>query len=209
MGCNDCHRSPPAQHFPGACTHCHPQVNAAGTSLSRGALHLDGRVELGDGSGRCGACHGSGDSPWPSAGAHAAHQSPTLGSPVACASCHPVPSTIEDPVHLDGTVHVAFSGLALARGAAPTWDGARCSSAACHGAGLVDPPAVVPQWTDTSGAASRCGACHGIPPSQHTSSKSCGDANCHPGEVALDAAGVPSITLAGRALHINGVIDHY
>jgi predicted CxxxxCH...CXXCH cytochrome family protein len=116
---------------------------------------------------------------------------------------------IEDPVHLDATVHVAFSGLAMARGARPTWDGARCASAACHGADLVDPPTLVPRWADTSGAASQCGACHGIPPSQHTPSKSCGDANCHPGEVVLDAAGVPSITLAGRALHINGVIDHY
>jgi hypothetical protein len=71
----------------------------------------------------------------------------------------------------------------------------------------VDTPAVVPDWKDTSGAADRCGACHGIPPSQHTASKSCGDGNCHAGEVALDAAGVPSITAAGRALHMNGIID--
>jgi predicted CxxxxCH...CXXCH cytochrome family protein len=208
MACTDCHGSPPPGHFPGSCTSCHSEANATGTALSGGPLHLDGRVELGDGSGACGACHGSGDDPWPRTAAHPAHESPTISAPVACASCHPVPASIEDPVHLDGVVHVAFSGLALARGAAPSYDGATCASVACHGAVLPDVPAVVPAWADPSGAASQCGACHGIPPSQHTPSKSCDQANCHAGEVVIDALGVPSITAAGTALHINGVIDH-
>jgi predicted CxxxxCH...CXXCH cytochrome family protein len=207
MGCNDCHRSPPASHYPGACTNCHAEANATGTALTAGPLHLDGRVELGNGSGQCGACHGTGASPWPSSGAHAAHENSSISLSVPCASCHPVPPAIQDPTHLDGVVHVQFSSLAVARGASPVWDGTRCSSVACHGAQLIDAPAVVPAWTDTSGAAGRCGACHGIPPSQHTTSVSCGDANCHAGEVALDAAGVPSITPSGRALHMNGVID--
>jgi predicted CxxxxCH...CXXCH cytochrome family protein len=208
MGCNDCHRSPPANHFVGACTNCHSEANAAGTALSGGPLHLDGRVDLGDGSGQCGACHGRGDDPWPATAAHPAHESPASSSPVACAGCHPVPSAIEDPVHLDGTVHVVFSGLALARGAAPVWDGTSCSQVACHGANLAD-PAAVPAWTDASGAQALCGACHGVPPTQHTPSKSCDDANCHGGEVALDGSGNPSITASGRSLHVNGVIDHY
>jgi predicted CxxxxCH...CXXCH cytochrome family protein len=207
VGCNDCHLSPPASHFPGPCTSCHAEANATGTSLSGGPLHLDGRIELGNGSGQCGACHGTGASPWPSSEAHVAHENSSISLPVPCASCHPVPSAIEDSTHLDGVVHVQFSGLAAARGANPAWNGTQCSSVACHGAQLVDPPAVVPAWADPSGAADRCGACHGIPPSQHTTSKSCGDANCHAGEVALDAAGVPSITPSGLALHINGVID--
>ena len=206
MACNDCHSSPPAGHYPGPCTNCHKEPNAGGTALSGGPLHLNGRVDLGDGSGKCGACHGSGDSPWPTTAAHPAHQSPTLTEPVACTSCHVVPSTITDPVHLDGTVHVTFAGLATARGAQPTWDGASCSEVACHGANLTD-PAAVPRWTDASGTQSRCGACHGVPPSQHTPSTDCNRGDCHGSEVSLDVNGVPSITTSGRALHIDGIIE--
>jgi predicted CxxxxCH...CXXCH cytochrome family protein len=206
MGCNDCHLSPPPGHFSGSCTGCHSEANATGTALSGGPLHLDGRVELGNGSGECGACHGTGNDPWPTTAAHPAHESPTISAPVACASCHPVPTTVEDPLHLDGVVHVTFAGLALARGALPSWSGSTCSSVACHGANLADTPAVLPAWADTSGAAAKCGACHGIPPSQHTASKSCSDSNCHGSEVSLDVAGTPSITASGELLHINGVI---
>jgi len=208
MGCNDCHQSPPPGHFPGACTGCHSEANATGTALSAGPLHLDGRVELGNGNGQCGACHGTGDDPWPTTGAHPAHQNPTISAPVACASCHPVPTSIEDPVHLDGTVHVVFTGLALARGSAPTWNGATCSQVACHGANLAD-PAATPAWNDASGAQGQCGACHGVPPSQHTPSKSCSDGNCHGTEIALDVSGVPSISPTGLSLHVNGIVDHY
>jgi predicted CxxxxCH...CXXCH cytochrome family protein len=207
VGCNDCHKSPPANHFPGSCTSCHAEANATGTALSGGPLHLDGRVELGNGSGLCGACHGSGTSPWPSTGAHLAHENSTLSSPVPCSSCHVVPTSILDSVHLDGTVHVDFSGLAVARGSSAAWNGASCTSVACHGANLADTPAVVPSWNDTSAAAAQCGACHGIPPSQHTTSTDCGRSGCHSGEVETTATGAPVITASGRALHINGVIN--
>ena len=112
-----------------------------------------------------------------------------------------------DPTHLDGTVHVIFSGLALARGAQPSWDGTSCVAVACHGANLADPPAT-PAWQDTSGAQAVCGACHGIPPAQHTPSTSCDRATCHGSEVVEDATGRPLITQGpSRALHVNGVID--
>jgi predicted CxxxxCH...CXXCH cytochrome family protein len=207
LGCAGCHGSPPVGHFPGPCTHCHKEPNADGTTLSGGPLHMNGKVDLGDGSGQCGACHGSGDDPWPSTGAHPSHESPTLSAPVACSTCHVVPSTVLDPTHLDGVVHVTLSGLALARGAGAAWDGQGCNSVACHGAGLAEPPAVVPVWRDTSGAASACGACHGIPPTQHTSSTSCDRATCHGREVMRTAMGLPLIAAGGRSLHINGVID--
>ncbi|HEY2517425.1 MAG TPA: hypothetical protein VGI39_41415, partial [Polyangiaceae bacterium] len=58
MACSDCHGSPPASHFPGPCTNCHAEANAQGTALRGGPLHLNGTVDLGDGSGQCGACHG-------------------------------------------------------------------------------------------------------------------------------------------------------
>jgi predicted CxxxxCH...CXXCH cytochrome family protein len=206
VGCGDCHRSPPLGHYQGSCTGCHAEANATGTALSGGPLHLNGKVDLGDGSGLCGACHGSGNSPWPSTGVHAAHQSPTLTVPLDCANCHVVPSTILDPVHLDGTVHVTFSELATARGSSPAWDGVRCTNVACHGANLAD-PAAVPAWDDTSGAQSKCGACHGIPPSEHTASTTCNRSDCHGTEVSLDANGTPSITQTGKVLHIDGIIE--
>jgi predicted CxxxxCH...CXXCH cytochrome family protein len=168
---------------------------------------MNGRVDLGNGSGLCGACHGTGASPWPSTAAHPAHENPTLTLPTDCASCHPVPTTITDPTHLDGVVQVTFTGLAIARGALPAWNGTSCTSVACHGANLADTPLVVPTWTDLSGDASKCGACHGIPPSNHTTSTSCNRSDCHGSEVAVDAMGVPSITPNGKTLHINGVID--
>jgi predicted CxxxxCH...CXXCH cytochrome family protein len=207
LGCGDCHGSPPANHYLGPCTNCHREANAAGTALSGGPLHLNGRVDLGDGTGGCGACHGSGDDPWPATGAHPSHETPSIAAPIACSSCHVVPATVLDPTHLDGTVHVIFSGLALARGAQPSWDGTSCVAVACHGANLADPPAT-PAWQDTSGAQAVCGACHGIPPAQHTPSTSCDRATCHGSEVVEDATGRPLITQGpSRALHVNGVID--
>jgi predicted CxxxxCH...CXXCH cytochrome family protein len=208
--CNDCHRSPPTGHYPGPCSECHSEANATGTALSGGSLHLDGRVELGNGSGKCGACHGTGDSPWPTTNAHPAHQNPSIALPVACDNCHPVPTEILSPGHFQqGYVRFAFSGRATARGASPSWNGTSCSGVACHGANLPDKPAVVPVWTDTSGAASKCGACHDIPPmTDHTPSIECSRSDCHGSEVYNDAEGVPTITKTGLALHIDGVIEY-
>jgi len=206
VACGDCHASPPSGHYIGPCTNCHIEANAAGTALSGGPLHLNGRVDLGNGSGLCGACHGVGDSPWPPSMVHAAHQNPTITVPIECTSCHVVPTTILDPVHLDGTVQVTFSGLATARGALPIWDGVRCTNVACHGANLAG-PAAVPAWDDTSGAQAKCGACHGIPPPQHTPSTDCNRGDCHGSEVSLDPDGMPTITDAGLSLHIDGIIE--
>jgi predicted CxxxxCH...CXXCH cytochrome family protein len=206
MGCNDCHSSPPAGHYRGPCTNCHAEANADGTALSGGPLHMNGKVDLGDGSGKCGACHGSGDSPWPTTAAHPAHESPSLTEPLACSSCHVVPTEILDPVHLDGTVQVVFSGLATAREAIPAWDGKQCTNVACHGANLAD-LAARPAWNDTSGAQAKCGACHGIPPTEHTASTSCNRSDCHGAEVTLDVSGAPLISDGGKALHIDGIIE--
>jgi hypothetical protein len=52
MGCNDCHSSPPAAHFAGSCTNCHSEANANGTALTPGPLHLNGRIDFGDGTGQ-------------------------------------------------------------------------------------------------------------------------------------------------------------
>jgi predicted CxxxxCH...CXXCH cytochrome family protein len=208
VGCNDCHLSPPAGHFTGPCTGCHAEANATGTALSGGPLHLDGRVELGNGNGTCGACHGSGSSPWPSTFAHPAHKNPTITTPVACSDCHVVPATVLSPGHLDGVVQVDFSGRATERGALPAWNGTSCTNVACHGANLPATPAVTPVWTDGSGAAAACGACHGIPPTaEHTTSTDCSQSYCHGSEVTIPGSGLPLISDAGLSLHINGIIN--
>ncbi len=204
-GCNDCHSSPPANHYAGPCTGCHIEANATGTALSGGPLHLNGKVDLGDGSGKCGACHGNtDDDPWPSDNAHPAHENPAISLPVACASCHVVPASIDAPGHLGAPVNVVFSGHARDRGAIPTWDGTSCRNVACHGANLADPPGV-PTWTDTSGQGAACNACHGAPPSDHTTALDCNRSICHGAEVT--APPTLMITTSGLALHINGVID--
>jgi predicted CxxxxCH...CXXCH cytochrome family protein len=206
MRCGDCHASPPAQHFPGACVACHREADATGAALSKGALHLNGRVDLGDGSGGCGACHGAGQDPWPTSGAHARHKSQTLTTAVDCSNCHAVPSVVVAPGHLDGVARISFAGRATERGAKATWDGSTCNTVACHGARLIDTPKVVPVWSDTTGAASACGACHGLPPTQHTASTSCDRSNCHGAEVSVSSSGF-AITATGKSLHINGLIE--
>jgi predicted CxxxxCH...CXXCH cytochrome family protein len=207
MSCGDCHGSPPARHYPGACTTCHREANADGTALTPGPLHMNGKVDLGDGSGTCGACHGAGDDPWPRTAAHPRHETQAITTPIECTNCHVVPDSVLAPGHLDGVVRIAFSGRALARGALPAYDGSSCRDVACHGANLREPPAVVPSWMDTSGAASACGACHGAPPVNHTASTSCDRSTCHGTEVSRSVQGVLGITPSGENLHINGVVD--
>lgn len=213
MTCGSCHSSPPPGHPRGECVSCHAEPDSTGSSLRSGALHLNGRVDLGNGNGTCTACHGTeGDAePWPMTGSHPAHRSPTGGAPVACTTCHTVPARTEDPVHFEAAprASVRLAGAAGARGARPAYDATTrsCAEVACHGAGLAGTRADVPTWGDPSGAARRCGQCHGVPPpAPHTSRTDCSTLICHGGEVALTPSG-PVITAAGRALHQNGVID--
>jgi predicted CxxxxCH...CXXCH cytochrome family protein len=208
MGCADCHQSQKKGHFPGPCTNCHRDVDATGTALTGGPMHMNGHVDLGDGSGQCGACHGQGQSAWPATAAHPAHEQTSITAPIECSSCHTVPSTLLATGHLDGIVEVALSGRAKDRGAEPAWSGSSCDGVACHGAGLVDSPQI-PTWKAPATSPVACGpSCHGVPPSQHTASTSCDRATCHGNEIARSAQGAVSITTGGRALHINGTIDY-
>jgi predicted CxxxxCH...CXXCH cytochrome family protein len=214
LACGDCHSAPPAKHYAGACSTCHREANADGTRVA-GPMHLDGKVDLGDGSGKCGACHGQGDDPFPTTRAHPAHANPKITTPVACGTCHVVtamaPQQIKTPNHMNGKVEVVLGGRALDRGAQPTWDGASCSDVACHGAKLPQQPFVVaPQWADPTHIPAACGACHQIPPTTgHTTSIGCDSVDCHGSIVSLDAKNVPSITSFGKTLHINGQIDRF
>ena len=119
---------------------------------------------------RCGTCHGAEDDPRPVTGAHAEHAG-------YCATCHPVPAAVAAAGHIDGTVDLVFSGLAVAGGATPVYDGTSCSGSYCHQLGS-------PAWEDSGPLA--CSACHTAPPDSHVrfarvaaDETSC--TTCHPG----------------------------
>lgn len=201
--CTSCHGAPPPDHYAGACTSCHREANASGTSLEAPILHVDGKVDLGDGSGRCGACHGRGDDPWPTTGAHAAHASPGSARAVPCASCHVVPSpSAKHPV--GGGAKVSFGGLAIRGGARATFDVATkaCAGTYCHtGRGGEIP---TPRWA-ADPASRACGACHSAPPPPpHSQSADCSSASgCHQGSLASPSVFTPG----GKAAHVDGEIS--
>ncbi len=200
MGCGDCHSSPPANHYKGECTTCHREANADGTKLFRAQLHANGVVDLGDGSGKCGACHGEGDSPWPKTGAHAAHMDPKSSAPVACDACHELP-TGRHPVG-KGSATVKLGYAATRGGRRATYDGATktCAGTYCHEASGATMPA--PVWSAAGSVT--CTSCHATPPPPpHPASTACSSAGCHAGI----ASSATVITPAGKAVHVNGRID--
>jgi predicted CxxxxCH...CXXCH cytochrome family protein len=98
---------------------------------------------------------------------------------------------------------VRLAGLAT-KGARPaTYDAATrtCAATYCHdgaGAGVR-----APKWTDGP-AARACGACHSTPPpAPHPQDASCGASTCHEGITT----GALTLSPAGRAVHVNGLID--
>jgi predicted CxxxxCH...CXXCH cytochrome family protein len=200
--CNDCHASPPANHYAGPCTTCHHEANASGTALTNPVLHVNGRVDLGDGSGKCGACHGEGDDPWPKTGAHQAHAAPPNAAPVPCATCHDVPGAgSAHPTTNAGPPKVLLGLLAGRGGRRPVYDPATktCSGTYCHeGSGGSE---TAPRWTDGP-AARTCTSCHAAPPPPpHVQSATCSAAACHLGSV--DGL---TFTDAGRLEHVDGLI---
>jgi predicted CxxxxCH...CXXCH cytochrome family protein len=160
-----------------------------------------------DGPTACTTCHGQP----PTTGAHDKHVS---GRGLACAECHHVPATWDEPGHIldaNGNVdpppaEVTFGALANRdlmpprRTAAATYDPAtkQCSNVYCHGA-ILEPDSAAtntqPMWNGGAPAAA-CGTCHGKPPADHAQSEC---AMCHPKTVAADG------TLS--ASHIDAVID--
>ncbi len=199
--CTDCHGAPPPDHYAGPCTPCHHEADATGAALNHPLLHLNGKVDLGDGSGRCGACHGSGDDPWPKTGAHAAHAAPSAARPVLCETCHTVPAPNDKHPVGRGAARVELRGLATQGGSRATFDARvlSCANTYCHaGKGAANP---TPTWTDPPRPAATCGGCHAVPPPPpHSPMTSCGAAaSCH--------GGIPdgrSFTPAGKATHVDG-----
>ncbi len=212
------------------CQQCH------GTDLSGGKAGVScnqchSLQVAADGTATCTSCHGSAQSAAPprdvsgntspSARGVGAHQAHLLGktfisAPIACSTCHQVPASVDSPGHIDHprAATVTFSGLALADGATPNWNGASCSATYCHGGGanLASDTAFklrTPVWTLGTSQAF-CGSCHGIPPSTpaHAGVVFPDCARCHANTVSptgtILISGPPD---ARTSVHINGVID--
>lgn len=147
--CGTCHGLPPQSHaaWQTECVLCHrgtveaaPPVNNGAPVLRAGGLHLNGRVDLGDGrlrlggpedpygGGGCSACHGGAANAAPpgdlrggadpsslAVGAHQAHLQARhrLRGPIACGECHRVPARLDSPGHIDdgGPAEVFPAGL--------------------------------------------------------------------------------------------------
>jgi predicted CxxxxCH...CXXCH cytochrome family protein len=193
--CVQCHASPPPSHAQSECATCHPAS----------APHVDGVVQVGD---ACNGCHGDASSPAPprdlagnvattaiGVGAHRAHLDAPSGlrGPIACATCHVVPSSVGSVGHIDSALPAEVAPALGWQRAAQT-----CATASCHGASQ-------PAWTSDDQVA--CGTCHDIPPAtpSHASATTLAScATCHPSSVTPQGA---IIVVGGTSTHIDGVVD--
>ena len=144
-------------------------------------------------------------------GAHTAHtRGGRLAAPIACVACHATTVRLDSPAHMDGTTQIVWSGVAIAKGASPSWDRATasCSNVYCHGVTLLGGTSVPVRWTTVDGSQATCGACHGTPPANHPqlaagfTLATC--SACHPETVKVDG----SID-AGGGRHVNGAADGF
>lgn len=212
------------------CQSCHGE-NLSGGTAGVSCQECHSLQVAADGTASCSSCHGSPQSPAPphdlsgnanssarGVGAHQAHLfgRTVISAPIACGVCHQVPADLHSPGHLDHLrpATVTFSGLALADGATPTWNGSSCSNSYCHGGGAklaTDTAAKLraPVWTLGTSQAF-CGSCHGAPPgnAQHAGIVFPDCARCHSTTVSstggILVSGPPG---ARTSTHINGVID--
>jgi len=205
IACSGCHEAPPKNHArwirvagsTDSCTTCHPSPT--------GPTHINGVVDVTVTS--CTTCHGSNGHPNPpmsldgstdpttrGVGAHQAHLDPyfpdRIASPLLCNDCHVVPERVMQPGHLDQPqtrVRFPFGG---------TYDPttAQCS-VWCHFNKTTGPV-----WTDNSGDAVKCDACHAFPPVYTRA----GDP--HP-SVPGDLVQCVKCHPFSPTTHVNGVVD--
>jgi len=202
LDCNTCHEAPPAWHarFSNStadCAKCH----------DAGDEHIDGELDV-IRPLACDTCHGSGplgvppsgldgstEPSSPSVGAHDRHLDATLpdriGAVAECTDCHEIPATMEAPGHIDDSAPAdvrLWSGLYDP-------DTQRCVTG-CH----YD-RAPGPAWTDDSGAARDCGACHEAAPTKKA------DGSAH---AVVTQPGPESCLLChafGPETHVDGLVD--
>lgn len=206
IGCDGCHAAPPTNHAPWArvassvatCTTCHP-------SPTSGTTHVNGTVDVT--VTNCTTCHGSDNHPNPplslagssdpttrGVGAHERHLDGSLvdriSAPLPCNDCHVVPTQVVQAGHFDQ----AETPLSLPAGGTYDRTAAQCN-VWCH---FNRTPG--PTWTDNSGAARKCDACHAFPPVLTR------DGAPHP-TVAGELSACVRCHLFGPSTHVNGVVD--
>ncbi len=145
-------------------------------------------------------------------GAHATHVTGTATAPaVTCNVCHVNPADALAAGHIDATptAEVTWSGLAVARGAAPTWTRgtATCSNTYCHGQFTNGNIANALVWTQVGTGKAACGTCHGLPPGgSHpvVSAALTGCSSCHP--QTMNASG-QLIAIASGGMHLDGAVQ--
>jgi predicted CxxxxCH...CXXCH cytochrome family protein len=184
------------------------------------SLHVNGSVDVAV-SNDCSGCHGGSVTAAPprdlsgstsprdrGVGAHARHVfGSNFSRPVACSECHVVPESVFEPGHVDSALpaELRFSGVAVAHGAEPVFDGVRCSDSYCHGAVLSegDPSGgsnTAPVWTAVGEQQAVCGSCHSLPPPPPHIQTTLSCSTCH-----LNIT--PSFTFIDPTLHVNGSVD--
>ncbi|MFT3764018.1 MAG: CxxxxCH/CxxCH domain-containing protein [Minicystis sp.] len=179
--CSFCHEAPPASHerwkrvaTPTSCATCHPSPSKPEIA----GQHIDAQIRIAA-SIPCWTCHGSAptgapapaldgstESTSPGVGAHARHLNEALadriGRAVSCDRCHPIPDTVTSPGHLraaDGSPDTSAPATVVLPDKGVYDPATRTCVVGCHWDRTPGPT-----WTDASGAARACDACHGFPP---------------------------------------------
>jgi predicted CxxxxCH...CXXCH cytochrome family protein len=223
LSCNGCHSMPPQAPHPQMddCARCHQDVIDAQGSIIDRSKHVNGVVDVSAPS-QCDSCHGSGplgappaaldgstDISAPGVGAHQVHLIASgRARPVTCQECHLVPTELLSFGHVDSArpAELTFSGVAVAYGASPNYDGVRCSDSWCHGGTTVfgfpsGGATTEPVWTTVDGSQSYCNSCHAMPPTTPL----------HPPGPVLCSGCHSNVTglsdFIDPLLHINGVVD--
>jgi predicted CxxxxCH...CXXCH cytochrome family protein len=208
--CGTCHTLPPPAPHPARsdCSQCHGTVIDSKRNFVAPQLHVNGKLDLSPMA--CNACHGTdanGAPPpdilghtSPSArgvGAHSQHlEANSTHAAVACNECHHVPSTVDDPLHIDGSgiARITFGALASAAGRTPSYDSTNvgCNGTYCHGGAK-------PNWQAPRESEAACGSCHGLPPPPpHSQLTQC--SNCHGRVVG------PDQKIKEPSLHVDGKV---
>jgi predicted CxxxxCH...CXXCH cytochrome family protein len=163
--CGACHGAPPPAPHPqiANCSGCHPAtVRSDGSIDVAGGAHINGKLDLNEGTAACGSCHGI-PPPAPHAqstscgSCHPGYSATSVNAAThqngkvdvnaqACGSCHAIPpSTGQHGRHVSrgyscGTCHAGFTkttaGASHLNGkvdvTAPGWNGTSCANS-CHG----------------------------------------------------------------------------
>lgn len=210
--CDGCHGKPPSTHakwsrVASGCASCHPAPSDPLTPAPSDPRHLNGTLDMWAG---CTSCHGANDHASPplsldgstdpttrGVGAHERHLDGTLSDrisePLACTMCHEVPQSVMQPGHY-GTPQTPVT---LPSGG--TYDAASMSCTVwCHWNKPVG--AGAPVWTNASGSARACGACHGFPPTATRSGMT------HP-NVAPSLQVCQTCHPFGPQTHVDGVLE--